>query len=81
MDIIQKEAWNTHNSTHRPYETQEERRSHQSVDVTVLLRREKKIVPRSRGREGSGRDRGGGCKCGSDQIQEEMGKKFRGSGV
>jgi hypothetical protein len=51
------------------------------VDVTVLLRREKKIVPRSRGREGSGRDRGGGCKCGSDQIQEEMGKKFRGSGV
>jgi len=41
VDISQKEARNTHNTTHRPYETQEERRSHQSVDATVLLSRGK----------------------------------------
>jgi hypothetical protein len=28
----------------RPYETQEERRSYQSVDATVLLRRRKRII-------------------------------------
>ena len=34
----------TQDTTHRPYETQEERRSHQSVDATVLLRMWKKII-------------------------------------
>jgi hypothetical protein len=57
MDISQKEAWNTHNTTHRPYETQEEGRPHQSVDATVLLRRGKKIISGGRGRERSGKGR------------------------
>jgi hypothetical protein len=67
VDISQKEAQNTHNTTHRPYETQEER-LHQSVDATGLLRRGKKIILRSRGREGPGREREGGGKrkAGSD---------------
>jgi hypothetical protein len=64
VDISPKEAQNTHNTTHRPYETQEERRAHQSVDATVLLRRGKKIISGSRGREGSWRERGGGGKVG-----------------
>jgi len=46
VDISKKEAWNTHDTIHRPYETQEERRSHQNVDDTVLLRRGKKIISR-----------------------------------
>jgi hypothetical protein len=60
VDISQKEAQNTHNTTHRPYESQEERRPHQSVDATILLRRGKTIISGSRGREGSERERGGG---------------------
>jgi hypothetical protein len=58
--ISQKEAQDTQDTTHRPYETQEERRPHQSVDSTVLLRRRKKIILGSRRREGSGRERGRG---------------------
>jgi hypothetical protein len=34
----------THHTTHIPYETQEERRSHQIVDATVLLSRGKRII-------------------------------------
>jgi len=30
--------------THRPYETQEERRPHQSVDAIALLSMEKRII-------------------------------------
>jgi hypothetical protein len=41
VDISQKEAQKTHSTTYRPYETQEERRSPQSVEATVLLRRGK----------------------------------------
>jgi hypothetical protein len=44
LDIILKEAQNTQNTTHRPYESQEERRSHQSVGATVLLSRGKRII-------------------------------------
>ena len=44
VDISQKEAQNTHDTTYRPYETQEERRSHQSVDATVLFSRGKRII-------------------------------------
>jgi hypothetical protein len=43
VDISPK-TWNTHDTTQRPYETQEERRPHQSVDATVLLRKGKKII-------------------------------------
>ena len=50
MDIRQKEARYTHDTTHRPYETQEEERPHQSVDATVLLRKGKKRTSGSRGR-------------------------------
>jgi hypothetical protein len=44
VDISQKEAQNTHDATHRPYEIQEERRSQQSVDATVLLSRGKRVI-------------------------------------
>jgi hypothetical protein len=55
VDISQKEA-NTHDATHM--KTQEERRSHQSVDSTVLLRRKKKIFWEVDGeREGERRGR------------------------
>jgi hypothetical protein len=37
MDISQKEAQTNHYTTHRPYETHEERRSHQNVDATRQL--------------------------------------------
>ena len=59
MDISQKETWNTQDTTHRPYETQEERRPQQSVDGTVLVGREKKIISGSKGREGSQREKKG----------------------
>jgi hypothetical protein len=58
MDIRQKVAHNAHDATHRPYVTQEERKPYQSMDGTVLLRRGKKKISGSRGREESGRDRG-----------------------
>jgi hypothetical protein len=63
VDISQKEARNIHKTTHRPYETQE-KRAHQSIDATVLLRRRKKIILGSRRREESWRERGGGGKRG-----------------
>jgi hypothetical protein len=44
MDNSQKEALNTHDTIHRPYENQGERRSHQSMDATVLLSRRKSII-------------------------------------
>jgi hypothetical protein len=56
LDIRQK-AWNTHDTTHRPYEAQEEGKS---VDASVLLRRRNKIIMRGRMRDGSGTERGGG---------------------
>jgi hypothetical protein len=34
----------TQDITHRQYETQEERRSHRSVDATVLFSRGKRII-------------------------------------
>jgi hypothetical protein len=74
VDICQKEARNTHNKTHRPYETQKER-SHQSVVATVLLRRGKKNISGSGEREGCGRERGEGRGKGElIQIQEETGR-------
>jgi hypothetical protein len=70
MDISQKEAPNNHDTTHRPYKIQEERRSHQSVDATVLLSREKRIIPEKSSQirtwEGDRRERGkqGQCRYG-----------------
>jgi hypothetical protein len=52
-------AQNIHNTTHRPYEAQEQERPYQSVDVTVLLRKGKKIISEGRGKEGCGKERGG----------------------
>jgi hypothetical protein len=40
--------WNTHYTTHRPYETQEGRPC-QSMDTTVLLRKRKKLISGGRG--------------------------------
>ena len=40
MDMRQR-AWHTHDTTHGPHEAQEE---DQRVDVSVLLRRDKKII-------------------------------------
>jgi hypothetical protein len=54
----------------------------QSVDASVLLRMVKKIIRSGRGRKESGRERGGsGNKEGPIQIREEMGEKYRGSGI
>jgi hypothetical protein len=54
----------------------------QSVDVSVLLRKGDKIIKGGIGWEGLGRKRGGGeeKKRGPDQIWEETGEMFRGSG-
>jgi hypothetical protein len=41
-----------------PYETQEERRPHQNVDATVLLRRGKKVILGFGGRKASWREEG-----------------------
>ena len=78
MNISQK---NTQNATHRPYEIQEERIAHHGVDAIVLLRMGKKIISGGGGREGSGRKGGRMGKGRSDQIWEEMGEKYRGSGI
>ena len=59
----------------RPYETQED----QIVDVSVPLRKGKKIIMRRRDREGPGRDRSEGRKGVQDQVWEEM-EKYRRSG-
>jgi hypothetical protein len=70
VDIIQKEAQNNH----RPYETQEERRSHQSVDaIVLLLRRGKKIISGKYRKRGIGREKGGVGKkgCSSDMGRDE----------
>lgn len=66
-------------ATHRPYETQEERSPYQSVENTVLLRRRKKIILGSRGREGPGRERGGDGKgwAGSVVGKDGRGQKVR----
>jgi hypothetical protein len=65
MDISQEETQNTYETAHRPYETQEERRPHQSMEATVLLRRGKKIISGCWGRERFEKERGGGGKRGS----------------
>jgi hypothetical protein len=82
VDNSQKEAQNSQNTTHRPYKTQEERRSHQSVDDTVLLRRGEKIIPRKQRErgiwEGEKRVRE---KVGPVQIWEKKREKCRGSGI
>jgi hypothetical protein len=57
VDISQKEAQDTYYTTHRRYDTQEERKPHQSVDATVLLRRGKRIISASRGRERPGSEK------------------------
>ena len=54
------------------------RKTTQNVDVSVLLRRGKKNMFRSRRREGSGRKRRVGGKRGLVQIWEEIGKKHTG---
>jgi hypothetical protein len=76
-----KKAQNTHNTTHRPYETQEEGRPHQNVNATVLLKRRNKIISGSRESKVSGRERGWRGKRRTVRIQEEVGEKYRGSGI
>jgi hypothetical protein len=66
--INQKESLNTHNTTHRPYETQEERKAHQSVDATVLLSRGKRMI--------SGKERERGIWEG-ERGEGERGIQFR----
>jgi hypothetical protein len=51
------------------------------VDASVLLRREKKIITGSRGREESGREKGGRGGRGQEHIMEEDGEKYRQSGI
>ena len=78
MDIRQKEVQNTHDTTHRPYETQGERISGQCVDAIVLLIRGKRIISGSRGREGSEREREGeGKKRTSSDMGEDGGEVQR----
>lgn len=81
MDISQNDAKNTHDTTHRPYETQEQR-SQQHVDVTVLLSRgkENNLQEVEGERDLGSREKGKG-KGGSVQIWEEMREKYRGSGI
>jgi hypothetical protein len=52
----------------------------QSVHSLVILRRGNKIIMGCRGREGPEREREGEGKRGQDQVWEEMGEKYRGSG-
>ena len=70
-------------TTHRPYETQEERRPQQSVDTTVLLRRGKKIILESRGKEGSwrkrkGRKKGDSSDIGGDEVEIQRVRDMKG---
>jgi hypothetical protein len=51
------------------------KRKDQSVDASILLRRENKIIMRGRGWEGLRSNRGGGRgKVGRDQVWEEIGE-------
>jgi hypothetical protein len=63
---IRQKAQNTHVTTHRPYEAQEEGRPNQSEDASVLLRRGDKIIMGGRGWEGLERKRGGGMERGAE---------------
>ena len=76
MDIRQK-AWNTHDTTHRPYETQEEGKS---LDASVLLRRRNKIIMRGRMRDECGTERGGGKSGTGSSVGGDRGEKYRGLG-
>jgi hypothetical protein len=62
VDTSQKEAPNTHDTTGRPFETQEERRPHRCMDAIVLFRRGKKIIlgSREKGEDMGGREEGEG---------------------
>jgi hypothetical protein len=42
----------------------------QPVDASILLRRRNKIITGSRGREGPGRERGGGGKRGAERAEK-----------
>jgi hypothetical protein len=82
VDISQREAQNTHDTTHRLYETQEERRTQQSVDATVLLRRGKKIISEVEGeRERWEGERRGREKGGRFRYRRRWGEKYRESGI
>jgi hypothetical protein len=76
VDISLK-AQNIQDTIHTPYEAQEEGRPKKPV----LLRRGNKIFLGSRGLGGCGRKKGGGVKRGQDQIWEETGMIYRGSGI
>jgi hypothetical protein len=81
VNISRKEAWDPYDTTPRPYETQEERKPHQSLDATVLLRKGKKIILEIRRREGSRREKVEEGKRGPIKVREEIGEKFRGSEI
>jgi hypothetical protein len=55
------------------------KKEYQRVGASVLLRRENKILTGGRGWERLGRKRDGGGK-GKDQVWEETGMIYRGSG-
>jgi hypothetical protein len=55
---MRQRTWNTHDTTHKPQEAQEE--GSQRVNDLVLLRRGNNIIKGSRGSEELGRKRGGG---------------------
>jgi hypothetical protein len=56
------------------------KKENQSVDASILLRMENKIIMGGRGREEPVREREGKEKGGQDQVWEEIGEKYRGSG-
>ena len=68
MDI-RKKVQNTYNTTHRPYETQEKGRPKCGY-VSVLLRRENKIITGGRGKEGPWRE---SCREGKSKARSGMG--------
>jgi hypothetical protein len=54
---VLEKAWNTHDATHRPYETQEEERA--NCGCFSSTQKGKKIIKGGRGIEGSGRESAG----------------------
>jgi hypothetical protein len=80
-----QEAQNIQESIHRPHEAQEERRSHERVDSTLLLNWGKRIISwkyRERGiweGERSGREKEGQFRYGRRQGRSTEGQEFESS--
>jgi hypothetical protein len=69
--ILFQTVWNTHDTTHRPYETQEE--GILKCRGFSPTHRWKKIILGGRGREGSWRERGGG---GKKDVRVRCGRRW-----